>query len=97
MKKQDEATDDLSALPNIGCVAARRLVAVGIDTPAKLRRIGSVAAAGRLAEGPGANPPCRSMLSALEGAIRGIRWHAIPKDQREALWREYQLRTRRPV
>jgi hypothetical protein len=33
------------------------------------------------------------MLAGLEGAIRGIRWHAIPKDQRESLWKEYQSRT----
>jgi hypothetical protein len=29
------------------------------------------------------------MLSALEGAIRGVRWHAIPLADRDALWRQY--------
>ena len=30
------------------------------------------------------------MLAAIEGAIRGVRWHTIPKDEREALWIKYQ-------
>ncbi len=29
-----------------------------------------------------------------ETAIRGVRWHTIPKDERERLWREYQRRLR---
>ena len=31
-----------------------------------------------------------ALLAGLEGAIRGVRWHAIPPDEREALWRKYQ-------
>jgi len=34
------------------------------------------------------------MLAALEGAVRGVRWHAIPKVERERLWEEYWSRSR---
>jgi len=34
------------------------------------------------------------MLAALEGAVRGVRWHAIPKVERERLWEEYWSRNR---
>ena len=34
------------------------------------------------------------MLAGLAGAIRGVRWHAIPKTERDALWREYETRIR---
>ncbi len=82
----------LTKLPNIGKQTAALLEAAGIATPAELRRVGSVDAAVRMAAVRPDDPPCRSMLSGLEGAIRGVRWHVIPQHQREALWREYQLR-----
>jgi len=34
------------------------------------------------------------MLSGLEGAIRGVRWHAIPKDERDRLWEAFQAAIR---
>jgi DNA transformation protein len=86
--------DELMSLPNIGAVAAQRLKAVGVMTPRQLKTLGSVEAAVRLralatrAE----DAPCMSMLSGLEGAIRGVRWHAIPKGERDALWQRYQAR-----
>ena len=30
------------------------------------------------------------MVSGLEGAVRGVRWHSIPKEERDAVWREYE-------
>mgnify|MGYP001765646184 CR=1 FL=1 len=82
----------LEAMPNIGKVVAGRLREVGIATPAELRRVGAVKAALRLAAARPEDPPCRSMLSGLEGAIRGIRWHALPKAEREELWAAYCAR-----
>lgn len=82
----------LEALPNVGPTCAARLHAAGIRTPADLARAGAVGAALAIARLRPADPPCRSMLSGLEGAIRGVRWHAIPGTEREALWREYQAR-----
>lgn len=81
-------------LPNIGKETAALLQTAGIQTPAGLRHAGAVAAAARIAHVRPDDPPCRSMLAGLEGAIRGVRWHAIPKEERERLWDEYQNRLR---
>ena len=88
MTRQDD--ERLESLLNIGREAAARLREAGIATPGALRRLGSVEAAVRMAQARPEDPPCRSMLSGLEGAIRGVRWHAIPKGEREALWEEHQ-------
>jgi DNA transformation protein len=80
----------LTDLPNLGQEAARLLVAAGVPTPQALRGLGAVAAARRIRAIRPDDPPCRSLLAGLEGAIRGVRWHTIPKAEREALWREYQ-------
>ena len=82
----------LASLPNIGSAAADLLVAAGIRTPGALRRLGAVSAALRIRDIRPQDPPCRSMLSGLEGAIRGVRWHSIPKAERERLWEKYQQR-----
>ena len=87
------SSGDLTDLPNLGKEAVKLLTAVGIATPNDLRRVGAVAAACRIRELRPADPPCRSMLAALEGAIRGVRWHTIPKAEREKLWKEYENRT----
>jgi len=79
-------------LPNIGEEVASLLAAVGIETPADLKRVGSVSAALKIRKLRPCDPPCRSMLSGLEGAIRGLRWHTIPKEDRDKLWREYEHR-----
>ena len=81
---------DLKSLPNIGQEAAGLLQTVGICTPDDLRHAGSVAAAIRIAEIRPTDPPCRSMLCGLEGAIRGVRWHSIPEADRDRLWQEYK-------
>jgi DNA transformation protein and related proteins len=82
----------LTDLSNIGPEVARLLTAAGIRTPQQLKRLGSITAALRIAALRPDDPPCRSMLAGLEGAIQGIRWHAIPKPEREALWTRYQAR-----
>lgn len=91
-----QASDDppqaLLGLPNIGRETARLLVQAGIRTPQELRRMGAVEATLRMSVLGPEDPPCRSMLAGLEGAVRGVRWHAIPKAEREGLWREYRLR-----
>ena len=86
------AIETLRALPNIGDEMARCLVAAGIGSPEKLREIGSIDAALRVSPHKRSGPVCRSALCALEGAIRGIRWHAIPKAERDSLWAAYEKR-----
>ena len=94
MAKSLRRTDELTCLPNIGAVVAEKLRAAGVTTPEQLKTLGSVEAALRIGASAERreDAPCASMLSGLEGAIRGVRWHAIPKHEREALWRRYQAR-----
>lgn len=90
MTNDNDKTVELTDLPNVGAVLARRLREAGIETPAELKAAGSVGAAMRIrSETPG-DAPCASMLYAMEGAIRGIRWHDIPKDERSELWKRYR-------
>ena len=81
----------LSDLPNLGPTIIAELSRVGITTPAQLRRAGSVGAALKL-DRAGIDV-CTSKLSGLEGAIRGVRWHLIPKPKRDRLWTELERRS----
>ena len=92
MKLTSTSPKSLSDLPNIGREGARLLAAAGIRTPAQLKRLGAVAAALRIRDIRPDDPPCRSLLSGLDGAIRGVRWHAIPADERARLWTQYERR-----
>lgn len=94
MRKNPENGSELTDMSNIGQEVGRLLVAAGIRSRQELKRLGAVAAAIRIGILRPNDPPCRSMLAGLEGAIRGMRWHAIPKAEREALWKEYEARTR---
>lgn len=87
--RAERVRQELEDLPNLGNEVCGWLRAVGIGTPSALRRAGAVGATRRIRALRPADPPCRSMLSGLEGAIRGVRWHTIPKLEREALWRRY--------
>lgn len=81
----------LTALPNIGKTLARQLEEVGIPTEEELRRVGSREAWVRiLARDPSA---CLSRLSALEGALRGVRWHNLTpevKSELKSFYRQYR-------
>ncbi len=79
-------------LPNIGPEIDRLLRAADIHTPATLRRLGSIAAALRIRDLRPDDPPCPRMLAGLEGALRGVRGHDIPKPERDLLWNRYQQR-----
>lgn len=92
MKSKTPRSKSLSDLPNIGQEVARLLAAAGIRTPARLKRLGAVGAALRIRDIRPEDPPCRSMLSGLAGAIRGVRWHAIPAGERARLWAQYERR-----
>jgi DNA transformation protein len=72
--------DDLTRLPNIGPVLATKLAEIGVSSHDDLVAMGSVEAVLRIGHtDPSA---CYNMLYAIEGAIRGVRWHAIPRDER---------------
>ena len=75
--------EDLTQLPNIGPTLALRLNQIGITTFDQLVNIGSIEAVLRI--GLTDILTCYNMLYALEGAILGVRWHGIPKNEREQL------------
>ena len=92
MKAKKTSPASLADLPNIGAEVARMLVAAGIRSPAQLKRLGAAAAALRIRAIRPEDPPCRSLLAGLAGAIRGVRWHAIPAGERARLWAAYERR-----
>jgi len=80
---------DLTKLPNIGEVLATRLKEIGIKSYEDLARLGSVEAVIQI--GDSGLSVCYNMLYALEGAIQNVRWHGIPKEERQLLKEEYDL------
>jgi DNA transformation protein len=81
---------DLMNLPNIGSKLAAELLKVGIDTPEMLVALGSVETMLRITrERPHTG---YNLLYALEGAIRGVRWHSLPRKELIHLRTEYDRR-----
>ncbi len=85
--KDRAAAESLAALVNLGPVSAGWLVAAGVRSPAELRRLGAIAAFNRVAMHRGGVGVTFNMLYALEGALRGVRWDYMPREEREALRR----------
>lgn len=74
---------ELSKLPNIAEKLESQLAEAGITTAEQLRKIGSREAWCRiLLNDPSA---CIMRLSALEGAIQGIRWHDLDEETKKLL------------
>lgn len=74
---------ELAKLVNIGPTLEKQLAQAGITTPEELKAAGSREAWLRIkAADPSA---CIMRLSALEGAIRGIRWHNLDADVKAEL------------
>jgi DNA transformation protein len=89
---EKEKVAQLMGLPHIGRELARCLVAAKVSSLDHLKRLGSIQAAMRINPYRPSGSSCRNALFALEGALRGIRWHDLPKADREALWAEYKVR-----
>ena len=85
---ETKTIETLTSLSNVGDVLAKKLAVIGITSHDDLVSLGSVEAMLKIRDGldPGA---CYNMLYAIEGAIRGIRWHNIPKEERSLLKREF--------
>lgn len=82
-------TERLVDMINLGPTTADWLAAVGIETPARLRALGSVEAWRRL-RAARSRPVTRNALYALEGALAGLRWNQLPRARRaelDAAWR----------
>lgn len=80
--------DDLTNLPNIGPTLAQKLEGIGIESLEDLKNSGSIAAVIQI--GLKDLSACYNMLYAIEGAIQGIRWHKIPRDERARLKTEFE-------
>ena len=79
---------ELTKLPNIAAKLEGQLAAVGITTEEELRRVGSREAWLRiLTRDPSA---CIMRLSALEGAIQGMRWHYLDDETKKSLKAFYE-------
>lgn len=78
-----ERYNKLEDMPNIGATLAELLRETGIHSPTELYENGTFHAFTRIkAFDPEA---CFSKLCALEGAIEGIRWHALSKEKKAEL------------
>lgn len=73
----------LTDLVNISKVTSGELSEVGIITPEQLKETGSKEAFLRIRIKD--SSACICKLYALEGAIRGIRWHNLPDDIKQDL------------
>lgn len=74
---------ELAKLPNIAEKLEEQLLDVGISTVEELRKVGSREAWIRILErDPSA---CIMRLSALEGAIQGVRWHYLDNETKKSL------------
>jgi len=79
---------ELSKRPNIAEKLEAQLADVGITTFEALKEIGSKEAWLRIKmKDPSA---CIMRLSALEGAIQGVRWHYLDEDTKASLKDFYQ-------
>jgi len=78
-----DSTNKVTDLKNIAAKLESQLADVGITTADELKRTGSREAWLRiLARDPSA---CLMRLSALEGAIQGIRWHYLDEETKSSL------------
>lgn len=82
----------LEELPNLGTVMVQKLKEAGIETPEQLRAMGARQAWRqiRALADPGI---CLSALQALEGAVRGVRWHDLPPEVKQDLKAFYRAET----
>lgn len=81
----------LSDLINIGKEVEKQLNQVDVTTPEELRKIGSREAWLRIRAID--ESACINRLYGLEGAIRNIRWHYLPDEDKKEL-KEFYLKNK---
>ena len=74
---------ELTTLPNIAAKLEGQLSDVGITTVDELKKVGSREAWLRILARD--SSACIMRLSALEGAIRGVRWHYLDDETKASL------------
>lgn len=81
-------------LMNIGPVMANKLINIGVDSPAKLKKMGAKKAFLKLYDnGQFCSKYHAAYLYALEGAIRNCDWRALPEKIKDE-YKEYTKRLR---
>jgi len=83
----EEGFIELTALPNIGISLAENLLSAGITNPKELFALGTEETFMRIHSHN--QDVCISQLYALEGAIRGIRWHELESPRKKELLQFY--------
>ncbi len=84
-------TSEMCKMPNIGTKIAQELKQAGIHKPEQLIEMGSLEALVQI-NGTVLDESCLNKLYALEGAIRGIRWHGLDPETKETLKNAYYTR-----
>lgn len=79
---------ELSKLPNIGKTVEKQLIQAGINTYDELKKIGAKAAWLKIREFD--ESACINRLTALEGAIRGVKKTMLPDEIKADLKKFYQ-------
>jgi len=77
------ASEDISALSNLGSKSQAMLQAAGISSVGQLRELGSVRAFSRV-KASGANASL-NLLWALEGALTDLPWQQVAREHRLSL------------
>ncbi|MBA2460129.1 MAG: TfoX/Sxy family DNA transformation protein [Gemmatimonadales bacterium] len=83
---------ELAALPNLGPASARWLIGAGIPNVADLRRVGAVAAFGRVAVREG-RAATANLLYALHAALQGKHWTEVTAAEKARLRRSAGIAT----
>ena len=86
----DKYQKKLTSLPNIGENLANELRKVGIYSTKRLIELGSVEATLKITRGRPSTG--YNLLYALEGAIRGVRWHSLQRADLLRLRSEYDAK-----
>ena len=79
---------ELTKLPNIAAKLEEQLARADITTIDELKRVGSREAWLRILAND--SSACLMRLSALEGAIQGVRWHYLDDETKTSLKEFYQ-------
>jgi len=77
-------TQRLRDLPGLGLKSEAMLQRVGIETVAQLRELGAVQAYMKV-QRSSHKPPGMNLLYALVGAIEGVHWQTVAREQKSAL------------
>ncbi|MDH5377200.1 MAG: TfoX/Sxy family protein [Gammaproteobacteria bacterium] len=77
------SASDLAKAANLGPKSAQWLIDIGIDSLEKLKALGSVRAL--IALKTQGKPASLNMLYAMEGAITGVHWQKIAKEEKARL------------